>query len=320
MFSGITITWLSGISITCFAASYAVALALEISRIFFRSGVRGAIMLGFAAAGLFAHTVFLVYRAAQATGSPLSSNRDWYLLAAWVLALAYLYLAAYHPRNAFGVFLLPLVLGLVGVGSWLADAEPFARAPASQVWGIIHGTAVLLATVSVLIGFAAGLMYLGQAYRLKRKLPPIRGLRLPSLEWLQRANSRAIVVSLLMLGIGIAAGVVLNLININRHSGRLPWTDPFILSTMIMFAWLVLGSVVGVFYRPLGEGRRVAYFTVVSFIFLAVALGVGLFFNTEHGAIRDNEDGRSSKAGLGMLEVEVEAPSEPDWRERGGAA
>lgn len=319
MFSGIMITWFSGISITCFAASYAVALALEISRIFFRSGVRGAIMLGFAAAGLFAHTAFLVYRAAQATGSPLSSNRDWYLLAAWVLALTYLYLTAYHPQNAFGVFLLPLVLGLVGVATWLADAEPFARAPASQVWGIIHGTAVLLATVSVLIGFAAGLMYLGQAYRLKRKLPPIRGLRLPSLEWLQRANSRAIVVSLLMLGIGIAAGVVLNLININRHTDRLPWTDPFILSTMIMFAWLVLASVVGVLYRPLGEGRRVAYFTVVSFIFLAVALGVGLFFNTEHGASRD-EDGHPAKSGLGMVEVQVEAPSEPASRETGGLA
>ncbi len=277
-------------------------------------------MLGFAAAGLFAHTVFLVYRAAQATGSPLSSNRDWYLLAAWVLALVYLYLIAYHPKNAFGVFLLPLVLGLVGVGTWLADGEPFARAPASQVWGIIHGTAVLLATVSVLIGFAAGLMYLGQAYRLKRKLPPIRGLRLPSLEWLQRTNSRAIVVSLLMLGIGIAAGVVLNLININRHTDRVPWTDPFILSTMIMFGWLVLASVVGVFYHPLGEGRRVAYFTVVSFIFLAIALAVGLFYNTEHGASRGDEGEHPAAVGFEPVEAGPEARGGPARRETGGAA
>ena len=56
---------LSGVSTICFAASYAVALALEISRLLFRSGVRGAVMLGFAAAGLVAHTAFLYYRAIQ---------------------------------------------------------------------------------------------------------------------------------------------------------------------------------------------------------------------------------------------------------------
>ena len=42
-------------------------------------------------------------------------------------------------------------------------------------------------------------MYLGQARRLKHKQPPAAGLRLPSLEWLQWANSRAILASVLML-------------------------------------------------------------------------------------------------------------------------
>ena len=62
--------------ITCFALGYAVALALEVSRLLFRSGVRGAIMMGFAGAGLLAHTVFLVNQAAKAEGSPLSSWQD----------------------------------------------------------------------------------------------------------------------------------------------------------------------------------------------------------------------------------------------------
>ena len=56
-------TMLSGVSTICFAASYAVALALEISRLLFRSGVRRLVMLGFAGAGLVAHTAFLYYRA-----------------------------------------------------------------------------------------------------------------------------------------------------------------------------------------------------------------------------------------------------------------
>ncbi len=45
-------SFIAGISVFCFAASYTVTLALEISRLWFRSGVRGAVMLGFAGAGL----------------------------------------------------------------------------------------------------------------------------------------------------------------------------------------------------------------------------------------------------------------------------
>ncbi len=87
---------MSNISMTCFAASYAVALALEVTRLFFRSGVRGALMLGFAAAGLVAQTLFLVARVSEPNRT-IPGWSDWYLLAAWVLAATYLYLTYYHP-------------------------------------------------------------------------------------------------------------------------------------------------------------------------------------------------------------------------------
>jgi hypothetical protein len=95
---------LSRITLVCFAASYSIALALEVTRIFFRSGVRQAVMIGFAAAGLVAHSLFLINRGLSASGTPLSSSFDWYLLAAWVLANVYLYLTLYHPRIPLGLF------------------------------------------------------------------------------------------------------------------------------------------------------------------------------------------------------------------------
>lgn len=285
---------LAGTSVTCFAASYAVALALEFTRPLFRSGVRGVAMIGFAAAGFVAHTIYLYYQAATTVGSPLSSKRDWYLVAAWVLAGIYLYLTSYRPRTAFGVFILPLVLGLIAVGSLLADAQPFPRGPASYVWGMIHGISLLLATVAVLIGFAAGTMYLWQERRLKHKLPPPRGLRLPSLEWLQQTNSRAILFSLLMLGLGILAGGVLNRIRLDPAVGHVPWSDPFVVSTMGMFAWLLVAAAILVLYQPARGGRKVAYLTVVSFAFLVIALAVGLSGRTQHGGIRPEEPGIQS--------------------------
>ena len=284
---------LSGVGILCFAASYTVALVMEVSRLAFRSGLRGVAMLGFAGAGLVAHSAYLYYRATHADGSPLSSEHDWYLIAAWVLVATYLYLVYYYPQAAFGVFLLPMVLGLIATARFFADVEPYAREPASKVWGLIHGTSILLATVSVLLGFAAGLMYLGQARRLKHKLPPARGLRLPSLEWLRRTNSRAIVVSMLMMGVGLISGVILNVINVGDRSSRLPWYDPVVLGAGGMFAWLLVSVLISSLYKPARQGHKVAYLTVVSFVFLLVVLGVGLLLNTSHGG----RDQPSSSAG-----------------------
>jgi ABC-type transport system involved in cytochrome c biogenesis permease subunit len=284
---------LSGVGIICFAASYAIVLALEVSRLLFRSGIRGVIMLGFAGAGLVAHTAFLCHRAASTSGSPLSSFQDWYLLAAWVLVVVYLLLVSYHPKTHFGLFLLPLVLGLIATARFAADDKPFAQEPASQVWGVIHGASILLAVVSVLVGFAAGLMYLGQAWRLKHHRPALRGLRLPSLEWLERTNSRAIVLAVLMLGMGVAAGAVLNLINYRHHTAPLPWNDPLVVGTLALFLWLLASAVFAAFYRPARQGRKVAYLTVMSFLFLVAALAIGLVINTQHGQLRG--DGRAEK-------------------------
>ena len=283
---------MSRVSIICFAASYAVALLLELSRLVFRSGIRGAVMIAFAAAGLFAHTTYLFYRILEfyhrpgTGGSPLSIKQEWYFIAAWLLVVVYLYLTYYHPKVPFGLFLLPLVLVLIAVGTYLADPRPFPREPASQLWGLVHGVSILLATVSVLVAFVAGLMYLGQDRRLRSKAAPSSGLRLPSLEQLQQIASRALVIALLMTGLAILAGIVLNLINWDRRVSFLPSKDPVVVRTLLMFGWLVVANGVGVVYRPAREGRNVAYLSLVSFAFLVIALYSVLFPGTQHGGVR----------------------------------
>jgi ABC-type transport system involved in cytochrome c biogenesis permease subunit len=287
---------LSGVTIFCFAASYSVVLILEISRLLFRSGIRGAIMLGFAAAGLFAHSIYLYDRAALSPMAPLSSMRDLLLVAAWILVAVYLYLIYYHPRVAFGLFLLPLVLALLGVAAWKAGSEPAVPEAAAQIWGLkaaqiwllIHFVSILLAVVAVLVGFVAGMMYLHQASRLKRKLPPLRGFWLPSLEWLQRSNGRAVVIALIMMGIGLMTGSILNQIAAPPGAGRMPWHDPIVLSTLVTFLSLLVAVTFAAFYHPARQGRKVAYLTVVTFLFLmlALAVAVGLFLRTQHGALR----------------------------------
>ena len=283
----------SGVGIVCFSASYAVALAMEVSRLLFRSGIRGIAMLGFAGAGLAAQTIYLYYRFAESLGHPLSSEHDWFLIAAWILVLVYLYLVYFHPRQAFGLFLLPLVLGLIGIATWFADYE--SRESASRAWGILHGSALLLGVVAVLVGFMAGLMYFRQTRRLKLKLPPGRGIQLPSLEWLQRANSRAIIVSVLALGVGNLSGMVLN--RNQPAADRLQWCDPTVLSTQLLFLWLLGTAVAGLFYKPARQGRKVAYLTIASFLFLVITLGAGLLLDTGHGDVQAPAPGVTAPGG-----------------------
>jgi hypothetical protein len=50
-----------------------------------------------------------------------------------------------------------------------------------------------------------------------------------------------------------------------------------------MFGVLFLTVIIGAFYRPIRQGRKVAYLTLASFIFLVIALVV--FVTTKHGGV-----------------------------------
>ena len=86
-----------------------------------------------------------------------------------------------------------------------------------------------------------------------------------------------------MIGVGFASGIVLNLVLHERSIDEVPWTDPIIWRTALMFAWLLVAAVFSAIYRPARSGRKVAYLTVASFAFLAVSLGLGLLLPSEHG-------------------------------------
>ena len=213
--------WLHKISITCFAASYGVALALEISRVYFRLRFQRYVAVIFAAAGFFAHTVYLGLQTQLDLGLSgvwLGSWAGWCLSGAWVLAAAYLWYSVRKSETVVGIFIIPLVMLLIGVGTYLQSADAFSTSQAKSMWSMIHGSALLLGTVIVSLGFAFGIMYLYQADRLKRKLLTSELFRLPSLEWLQVAMERALWISALMLGLGLVSGIVIN--SINNEAGR----------------------------------------------------------------------------------------------------
>lgn len=286
----------SGITATCFVSSYLVALALAASRPWWPSRWRRPVMIGFAFAGILSHSLYLGARAGSASASPLSTPYDWYLLAAWLVAALYFYLEFYYPKAAVAIFVLPLVLALIGAAQF-ADQQPFSEVRASRLWGNVHGSSLLVGTLTVIVGFIAGLMYLVQSYRLKHKMTHSSDFRLPSLERLEKINSRAIVTSVLFIGIGFASGIALARIKAGRSAETLPWNDPVVLGLALMFTWLLVASGFNLFYRAARHGRKVAYLTLATFVFLLITMGVMLLTPSQHGAASTEALGAPLDAG-----------------------
>jgi len=281
---------LTGINMLCFSASYAVALGLEVFGLWNRIRLRRIALLTMATAGVFAHTWYLGRRVAETPAAPLASHQDWYLLAAWALAVIYLAAKFYYRQSSMGLFLMPAVLGLIGA-SRFATTVPLASFQAPRFWGQIHGLFLMLGTVAVLLGFLAGLMYLLQSYRLKHKLRTWEHLRLPSLEWLERVNSRSLGAATLFVGGGFFTGILSRLANTGRlastgdqtgHRMGVPWTDPVVLSLGGMLAWLIVAEVFRLVYPSARRGRKVAYLTIAAFVFLLLVLATMTLGDTLH--------------------------------------
>jgi ABC-type transport system involved in cytochrome c biogenesis permease subunit len=262
-------TVLGKITAFCFAASYGVALALELFHLFRPRPVLRLLSLFFGGAGLLAHTVYVVVNPL-----PLETAFGSLVFLAWVLAVFYLYGSLHHRRVAWGLFVLPLVLGLVTLAE--VFHAPSGRRPPTvswellsldgkQFWPVLHGLLLLLAAVGVCVGFIASLMYLVQVHRLRTKAPPGRGMRLLSLERLESMNRRAILLAFPLLTAGLLVGLGLLL-----HSGEPAAGYVRILS--VVGLWVVFAILLYLRYRVHARGRQVALLTIVAFALLVVSL------------------------------------------------
>jgi ABC-type transport system involved in cytochrome c biogenesis permease subunit len=257
---------LERITVFCFGASYGLALVLECLHLLYPLRFERWLRTSIAGAGLFAHTVFLLVQRPA-----LASQYGSLLFLAWILAVFYFFGSLHHRRQAWGVFVLPLVLALVGIAA--VFGKPLASDPVwdgdvglGRAWGIVHGALLLLAAVGVCVAFLASVMYLVQAHKLKAKLAPREGLRLFSLERLEAMNRRAINLAFPFLTAGVLLGAFM-LVQDHESAG---WTDPKVLGAVVL--WLVFALLLYLRYGLHLSGRRLALLTILAFALLMVTL------------------------------------------------
>ncbi len=299
------LAFLSEISITCFFTSYFVVLVLELLRLLGRIPGRGLFVIGMMSVGLFTHICYLMLQATALDGSQGSGHEvgllatwsDWSLLLSLGLAIAFFFLYLRRPDTIISFFFLPAVMGLLGLAFALRDHPPFSRTEAVEVWRSVHAFSMMAGSIAVLIGFLAGIMYLVQSRRLKLKRAG-SSFRLPTLESLGSLNRRCLVISTIAVGMGLMAGVVMNL---NRW-GHVGWTDRGVLLSVLLLVWLLGATGLEFFYAPASHGRKAVYLTLASLGFLVLAM-IGVL-TTSHGQSQDPSSNQGSTSIASFAQIE----------------
>jgi ABC-type uncharacterized transport system permease subunit len=278
--------------VLCFAGTYGLALLCELARLVVRSPFRWYLTIGLTSLGWIVQTVYLANLALKdQLNLPVTSAFESVMVLAWIVAFIGIYFMLHWPRQvAVGIFVLPLVLGLIMAAGWFAPRQSeWLEEGMMAFWGTVHGIFLLAGAVCTCVAFAAGLMYLAQMRRLKSKRPARFGFALPSLEQSERVNRGAITVAFPLLTFGLLIGMILS-VN-SRSSGpesgfSLSWTDSKVISALGM--WLVFAMLLHARFRPALRGRGVMMLTIVAFAFLVFTwVGVeALHLPTAHGAAR----------------------------------
>ena len=236
------------VHLTCFAASYAVALVLESVRTVRRDRWVRWSATGFVLAGLAAHTLYLANLALTERRLPIASPTEALLTVGWLVVLIHLYLMLRDRRILSGLFVLPVTLALVLYAPLLTGAGAGAR----NLVATAHGILLLVGTVLVIGAMLAGLMHFLKVHQLKHRR--VRGpVRLPSLERIERINTTCIWLAWPHLTLGIGLGFAVRAPN---------WADAKVWVTLL--AWTLFTVLTHARFNPANRGRRMATMTLVA--------------------------------------------------------
>ena len=275
-----------GGSLAClFFLFYGVAFLAELCRIQHDGRIQRGISFAALLAGLIPHTVLTFNLSITTAPQAATGAGQWFYVLAWGLILLEMVLFFGYPKTPFGAFLLPAVFVAIFAGSALADTR-FREA--GHLFGTLHGLFLLMATVFLLYGFVIGMMYFLQRAKIRSRKGFLRGIPLPSLEWLQKSNRVSAYLSLFFLGLGIFFGLLMR--RATDADGQVQSGDLMVWGGIALF---LLMAVSLLFLSKSDPGRkdgRTALLCVISFLILIVILGYGSFASKAHWLFTQSDE------------------------------
>jgi ABC-type uncharacterized transport system permease subunit len=215
------------------------------------------------------HLAAVVYHGWVAGRFPMSNSAEFLLVLGWVVLALYFIVWFKWRIAAAGLVLAPLAAVMVAasIGVVPGASEPLAYGTRGLF--VFHTTAATLGLAALGVAFAMSLIYLVQERTLKSKQSFAMLDRLPSLETSDQIGHRALLLGFPLLTLGIATGMVWNLI-----ANDAIWTgspkEIFPTLAWILFALLLVARTLWGY-----RGRRAAYLTIAGFALgLLTILGI----------------------------------------------
>jgi ABC-type uncharacterized transport system permease subunit len=202
-------------------------------------------------------TALLAVQAARTDGFPWATWSGSLNLFVWLVVGAYLFWGCRPRYRLLGLAVMPLAAVLFLVAGLGGGTETGERSDYGNLFLTLHVGFVLAAFAGFTLAAALALLYLLEERRLQRRSADILRLKLPSLVTLEKVTSNAIAVSLPLLTLGLAIGIV----RLYRQGGSF---DALMAATIL--AWLVYGAFLAL--RP--TGRAAAHLALVGFAVVIV--------------------------------------------------
>ena len=238
--------------------------------------------------GILAHTFVIGMQTMAVWHSPFANPSRAVSTFVWLVTLSYLYLELTTDERAMGVFILPIIVGLQLIpvlSPGVENRNPVLDSP----WFWVHVSSLLFAYATFGLAGVLGLTYVLQFKEIKKKHLGYFYTRLPSLQILDRMNSRATMTGWLFLTLGLVVGVIWtlqarqdpSLAPDNSNLQAMSLDDPKILFAVL--TWAVYSFAVFA-RRAMGwSGRRAALLSAAGFIIVLLNfVPVSYFVKTSH--------------------------------------
>jgi ABC-type transport system involved in cytochrome c biogenesis permease subunit len=235
--------------------------------------------------GVLSHTFVIGMQTMEVRHVPFANPSRAVSTFVWLLTLSYLYLELTTDERAMGVFILPIIVGLQVIpvlSPGVENRDPVLDSP----WFWVHVSSLLFAYASFGLAGVLGLTYVLQFKEIKKKHLGYFYTRLPSLQILDRMNSRATVTGWAFLTLGLIVGVVWTfeakkLAPANSNLQDIGLYDPKVLFAIL--AWALYSFAVLARGAMGWTGRRAAWLSAVGFVVVQLNLVfVSYFVESSH--------------------------------------